>query len=161
MGIRRARRADLEGLLELHRALDEHVTAASARLWRAPLVDVAYYAERIADDDQRVIVADDGGPLIGYAVGRVGVRSAPPVVVGSIDHAYVVPDRRNRGVGRTLIRELMSFFDRRGALDLTLQVAAGNREGERFWHSLGFEPMLIQANATPEAVRRALAREHD
>ncbi len=156
MEIRRARRNDLDGLLELHRALDAHVSAVNERLWRAPAVGVAYYAERLADEDHRLVVATDGDRLSGYAVGRVGVRPAPPVLVGSIDHAYVVPDCRCRGVGHALIRELMSFFDRRGVLDLTLHVAAGNREGERFWYSLGFEPMLINANATPGTVRRAL-----
>ncbi len=159
MEIRQSREDELAALLDFHRALDEHVTAANPRLWRAPPVTVNYYRERLGNEDHRVLVADDGERLVGYAVGRVAVRPARPVLVGSIDHAYVAPERRCHGVGHALIAGLMTFFDKRGVLDVTLLVAAGNREGERFWYSLGFEPMLIKANARPQAIRDALGRE--
>jgi ribosomal protein S18 acetylase RimI-like enzyme len=155
MRYRLATAADIDILMRFHERLDRHVLACDPRLWAGP-ADPDYYRKQVADADTALFIADDDDDAVGYIVGRVRERPAPPRVTGTIHHVYVEPAHRRAEIGRRLARTLLEFFDSRAVEDITLMYADRNREAEAFWRRLGFETVMHTANAAPGVVRRAL-----
>jgi ribosomal protein S18 acetylase RimI-like enzyme len=88
--------------------------------------------------DRVLIVATDGGKLVGYAVG--GIQPLDYFV----DFVAVAPESRNRGVGAALVTTLVQRLgDRHGARPAACAVVAGgNAPSRRMLHTLGFRPHL-------------------
>lgn len=95
----------------------------------------------------RVLLAEAGGEVVGFAQGEVASRSDySPRTVGHISLLFVVKRFRRRGIGRHLMKELHKFYRSKKARHLTVRYIVGNKEAEGFWTQLGFEP-IISTNA--------------
>ncbi len=57
---------------------------------------------------------------------------------GYIYHAAVHPNYRRKGVGRKLVKEVISSLDKEGIKKVALVVFSSNQKGNDFWESLGF-----------------------
>jgi len=149
--IRSARSSDLEEVLDLRLSLQHHVEASNPWLWWITdegKRDLRKELEQMfADEECGIIVASEGGGLIGFASGRVSHREdySPPNV-GYILEIYVRDRFRGRGVGSRLVEGLCRFFRSENVEDVTLRYALGNREAEGFWSDLGFKPIIVTAN---------------
>ncbi len=143
--------------------LQDHLPHANPRLWRDGPNQASnrarVYQECLHSDSASAFVAEERGKLIGSIAGRIETRpDGQPGVVGYILLAYVREEWRNRGVGSALVEAVLNFFETNGVEDIGLRYVVGNREAERFWHGLGFEPLLCIANAQPAEVRRRLRK---
>jgi len=58
---------------------------------------------------------------------------------GYIYHAVVREDFRNRGIGRKLVQSVIESLKSEGINKVAPVVYSRNKEGNRFWESLGFE----------------------
>jgi len=69
---------------------------------------------------------------------------------------FVEEPYRRRGVGTRLVLALCQFFAAHGVEDISLRYVIGNRQAERFWNRLGFEPRIITVGARRQDVERKI-----
>jgi GNAT superfamily N-acetyltransferase len=91
------------------------------------------------------IAAADGMP-VGFAEGSLRVPPAyyEPGVLGLINHLYVVPQQRGKGLAGQLVRRLQGWFESRRVRTVQLHVVRGNQDAVDFWAGRGFETELMQ-----------------
>jgi ribosomal protein S18 acetylase RimI-like enzyme len=92
-----------------------------------------------ASDDNFVLGAFDGGKLIGMAgfFCRQGEKIRHR---GEIWGVYVAKEHRGKGLGRTLLEELIRQLRSNPGLEqVALGVSVGNISAKRLYESLGFE----------------------
>ena len=113
--------ADLDGLHHLETAcFDDAWSAASLR---TALEDPRYV----------VLAAGPAGAPVGYILGwTVGDE-------GEIARLAVMPAMRRHGLGRTLLQACRTEMNARGAVDLFLDVRAGNAAALALYRGYGFE----------------------
>lgn len=146
--IRAGRREDAEAAARLwmqsareHTSHDPvYATAPGAeKTMRRFLSDLArnYYAF--------LFVATVGDRTVGFVSGelREGSPAFQPKTWASVDDVFVEPDHRNRGIGRALIASVEGWARQRGANGVSLQVAAANGRGRRFYEGLGFREISV------------------
>ncbi len=136
--VRRAAGGDFDALLRLLDQMDESMYRGRAVADEGELR--VLYEEIVADPDQRLFLAEDGGRLVGSAhllVLRHLDRSLPRSAV--VEGVTVARDYRRGGVGAALMRAAAEAARAAGCykLDLTSNMA---REGaHRFYGRLGWK----------------------
>ncbi len=159
--IREADASDRGDLVEMRLLLQRHLEASNPRIWRMTEEGERKIAEEVEQmlcgEDSRVVVAEVGGVVVGYAYGTVSRRASfMPRSVGFINGIYVREPYRRRGIGIRLMEELCKFFDAEKVDEVNLRYVLGNREGEGFWRRLGFKPIIHTANIPLEELERRL-----
>jgi GNAT superfamily N-acetyltransferase len=90
-------------------------------------------------------VAESGGQTVGFISGEL--REGSPTFLqrtwASVDDVFVEPDSRNLGIGRALLQSVEAWAKERGANGISLQVAAANRRGRKFYEDLGFREVSV------------------
>jgi len=126
-------------LMTFHAALDPTeftVKEGALSLW------LEWLDSNIEGEDSAVLVADAGGEIVGYILGRVGER--PPVyqdrALGEIHEISVTQTWRRRGVGRQLVAGLLDWFHERDLTRIRVSAAACNPTSNAFWRAMRFEP---------------------
>ena len=124
-----------------HAAYDPiYATAADAeRVMRRFLADLAGSSHAF------LFLAVIGDQTVGFISGelREGSPAFRPKTWASVDDVFVEPDHRNLGVGRALLESVKSWARERGADGVSLQVAAANERGRKFYEGLGFREISI------------------
>jgi len=137
MTLRAATAADVPQVLAFIRALAEyerllHAVVATEDGLRRALFGPRPYAE--------VVLADDGGTPVGFALffhtfstflGQPGIY---------LEDLFVVPEARDRGVGRALLAHLARLAEARGCGRVEWAVLDWNAPAIRFYESLGARP---------------------
>ena len=111
----------------------EYVAAGLARWWSDE-------ALRASLRDTTVLVADDGGALVG--VGNLDLRGEVPVIW----KLYVLPEQHGRGVGSALLDALTELAAGR---PVRLEYMAGNDPAARFYTARGFVEIGREAPERP------------
>ena len=160
--IRPAQQSDLDCLVALQLALQDHLEASNPNLWR--MSDQTrtqlkgQLAARLAAPDSCVLVAEhieDG--VVGVIYGRVVTNKGyAPSRTGMVDQAFVQSQHRRRSIGACLVAELCRFFAGQGIADLSLRYVTGNEEATSFWAALGFTPRIVTVGASRRAVEACL-----
>lgn len=154
--LRPARAADLEQLVDLLLALQDHIESSNADLWRMKR-DARHNLKgqvsgRLEAANSCALVAEhveDG--VVGLIFGRIIVNNRyTPSRAGQIDQAFVRPDHRRLGVGSRLVARLCSFFASEGVEEVSLRYVAGNEEAAAFWTALGFTQRIVTAGVARE-----------
>ena len=92
-----------------------------------------------------LFVAAAGDRTVGFISGelRQGSPTFLPKMWASVDDVFVEPEYRNRGMGRALLQSVQSWAQERGADGISLQVAAANAHGRKFYEDLGFREISV------------------
>jgi GNAT superfamily N-acetyltransferase len=92
-----------------------------------------------------LFVAAAGGRTVGFVSGelRQGSPTFLPKTWASVDDVFVEPGYRNRGMGRALLQSVRAWAHERGADGISLQVAAANSRGRKFYEDLGFRDVSV------------------
>jgi ribosomal protein S18 acetylase RimI-like enzyme len=153
--IRRATPSDVKRIVQLGLLLQKHVEKSNPSVWRITEEGKKLIKQKVeadlTDSNVLVLIAEADGKVIGYVRGEVTSRSDHvPRTVAHVSLMYIVKQFRRKGVGRRLMEELCKFFNSNKAEDLTVRYVVGNREAERFWRKLGFEPIIATSKTCPE-----------
>lgn len=136
MQIRDAETADLATITEIHNHAVVHTTA----IWNEDPVDAddraAWLAERTRDGFPVIVAADDTG-VLGYAsFGRWRPHSG---FRHTVEHSVYVRDgQQGRGIGTTLMVELIAQARSRGIHVMIAAVESGNAASVALHQRLGF-----------------------
>jgi GNAT superfamily N-acetyltransferase len=162
--IRQAEAEDLDRLVELVLALQDHLEASNPDLWRMrpearSQLRGQLTARLTAPHSCSLVVHHEEHGVIGVALGRVTTNKRYVCGrIGLVDQIFVRADHRRIGLGTRLVAGLCRFFEAEGVEELSLRYAVGNEQAAAFWTALGFSPRIITAGARPKAVQARLAR---
>lgn len=92
-----------------------------------------------------LFVAVVGDRTVGFISGelRQGSPTFLPKTWASVDDVFIEPEYRNRGMGRALLQSVQAWAQERGADGISLQVAAANSRGRKFYEDLGFRDISV------------------
>lgn len=146
--IRPGKRDDAEAAARLWmQSAEEHTThdpvyttaPGAERVMRRFLADLASSSQSF------LFVATSGDRTVGFISGelREGSPTFQPKTWASVDDVFVEPDNRGLGVGRALVQCVEAWARERGADGVSLQVAAANGRGRRFYEGLGFREISV------------------
>ena len=134
--IRDATEADLPAILEIYNDAVANTTA----IWNETLVDLANRRDWFAARQARgfpVLVADEDGVVKGYA--SYGDWRAFEGFRHTVEHSvYVHREARGEGIGRLLMRELITRAASNGIHVMIACIEAGNAASIRLHERLGF-----------------------
>ncbi len=143
VAVRRASAADVPALVGLWEELWAAQAAGDARLAASPMAPMVmrrWMEEHVASDRAEVLVAEEAGRVVGYALGTIVEN--PPVVphqfYGHFADLAVTEAARRRGVGTRLADALHAWFRSRGLPYVQVQVTARNAAGRAFWRRTGY-----------------------
>ncbi len=76
----------------------------------------------------------------------VRIDRAPPIM-NEVERAEITDlgvreDQRRHGLGGALVDEALAWVAASGVTRVEVQVARGNTEGQAFWRSRGFDPLM-------------------
>ncbi|MBU7013240.1 MAG: GNAT family N-acetyltransferase [Theionarchaea archaeon] len=141
--IRIAQKQDLDVITELnseladyHRALDAYYRSGQ----ETRNVFNEYVREILGKNHVRIVVADMGGRVVGYCIGKIEPTKPfiSPERIGKISDAIVKKAYRNCGIGRHMVYSLFDWFEEHGICQIELSVDSRNEDGVKAWESLGF-----------------------
>ena len=151
--LRRAGAPDLPAVRELLAEMERH-----QRGWRifvprpgAAEEVMARYRAAVRDPDALHLLAEVDGRVVGMALATVHRPSSFSDTRSVEVSSFVVrSSHRRRGVGRTLLEEIVRFARERGVPYLDLRVFAGNDGAIAFWDRMGFRSRMVQMVARVE-----------
>jgi ribosomal protein S18 acetylase RimI-like enzyme len=142
ISIRPAVAADAEAIAHLYEELH------AAEWHGSPPFPIAYEAfldevrTVLASDTTRVVVATNGGTLIGTA--RVELAARPYGPIAEIRRVVVTAAFRQRGVATRLMAAAEEAALALGTGNLRLSVVSGNQDARRLYERLGYEEFAIR-----------------
>ncbi|MBA2713556.1 MAG: GNAT family N-acetyltransferase [Rubrobacteraceae bacterium] len=82
---------------------------------------------------------------VGFISGelRQGSPTFLPKTWASVDDVFVEPEHRNRGMGHAFLQSVKAWAQERDADGISLQVAAANERGRKFYDDLGFREISV------------------
>jgi len=106
----------------------------------------SFLGSQLGREDVVVLVAAEGGTVIGYTYAGVEGRDwmslrGPAGVVYDI---VVDPTHRGRGVGRALLEATVAALRSRGSPQVVLSTADRNAAAQRLFESAGFRRTMIE-----------------
>lgn len=111
----------------------------------------------LAEESLDVLLARWEGRPAGYVVLR-SAPLAPLFDLGTvhIEHLFVAPEERRRGVARALVTAAACLAERRGLDHVVCNVGPAARDAHRFLARLGFSPLTFQRVVATSTLRRRL-----
>ena len=104
-----------------------------------------FLADLAGSSHSFLFIAEYGDRTVGFISGdlREGSPAFRQKTWASVDDVFVEPDYRNLGVGRSLLQSVEAWAKEKGAHGISLQVAAANKSGRKFYEELGFREISI------------------
>jgi GNAT superfamily N-acetyltransferase len=104
-----------------------------------------FLADLTASSHSFLFVAESDGRIVGFISGelREGSPTFRQKTWASVDDVFVEPEHRNRGMGRALLKSVEAWAKERNADGISLQVAAANERGRKFYGELGFREVSL------------------
>ena len=124
------------------RAAEEVVFRSGAEAWQRRR---GHYAGLLASARGHLLLAEDGGRVLGYAM--VSETSGQATLatderMAELESLSVLQDERGQGVGRALMDAAYAVIRELGIGELMLYVMDGNDGALRFYERLGLRPYL-------------------
>lgn len=141
-----------KALLAHHRSIDPGIPGVPLRaLDESWSLRRAEYEEWLSEPDAFVLIAEDGGRPVGYAL--VHYRSSDDSRVtgerfAELESLAVLPECRGRGLGSRLMTAVYRELHRLGVGELEIGVLSTNEGAIRFYERQGFRPWLVRLFGT-------------
>jgi L-amino acid N-acyltransferase YncA len=90
-----------------------------------------------------VVVATEGGTVVGYGA-LSPWRSKPAYATSVEDSVYVHRDHQGKGIGRTLLTELLDVATARGFHAVFARIVGGHEPSIRLHEAFGFEVVGVE-----------------
>ena len=129
--IRAARPEEAQSLLALYEWLFAPPGAPPPE-WDAKRATVAL-SQAIGSHDAAVIVAEDGGDLVGFLTAYQDIHSVRYGYRAWVEDLAVDPKRRSEGVGKALLEAAKAWARERGATHLELDSGDARLDAHRFY----------------------------
>lgn len=146
--VRSGRREDLEGVVDLWQRLARHHELMGdefALAWRSRDDWSKYIKLKFSEISTKLIVAEEEGRIVGFMLCMLSPNA--PIFrdrkIGLISDAFVVPERRRKGVAEKMLDMGTKWFRKNKVRSVQLMVAAKNLEGRTAWRKLGFKPYMM------------------
>jgi ribosomal protein S18 acetylase RimI-like enzyme len=118
------------------------------------------YREAMSTENAVVLVAEDGGEIVGMAYGEVRIPSRfSDERALELSGVVVRTGYRGRGVGRALVQEAARFAGEMGVEWVELKTFAPNQGAMAFWEGLGFTPRVVQMTQGTKALVQRLSED--
>jgi GNAT superfamily N-acetyltransferase len=98
-----------------------------------------FLEERCTRSDSVILLAHDGGRLVGFAQLYPSFSSTRIARTYILNDLFVQPSHRRSGVGRLVLQEAARHAREEGAVRLTLSTAHTNVPAQRLYESLGWQ----------------------
>jgi len=137
VSVRRADGRDVGVLVELEEGLRAHVAGSPVFFALGAPRTPEEQELRLADPAAATFLAVDGETPVGYL--RIGPASDDAATIirdrqtASITGAFIVPARRERGIGSALLQAALSWARAGGYVRVAVDHETANREATRFW----------------------------
>lgn len=89
--------------------------------------------------DPGFLVADDGGAVVGFVLADVVPNRGRPL--GHVKDMAVEPERRNEGIGTTLLGRVLMVLAQSSVISVKLEVRESNDAARSLYRQYGFEPV--------------------
>ena len=136
--VRRARRSDVEGIIELCRGLAVYEKAPDEFKMTAEQLDTALFGPA---PQVFAHVAESGGVVVGCAVWFLTFSTWDGVHGIYLEDLYVTPEQRGTGLGFALLTELAKECVSNGYTRLQWAVLDWNTPSIEFYDRLGAKPL--------------------
>ena len=103
-------------------------------------------------ETRRYLVAETAGGIVGYA----GLMCIEPIA--DVQTIAVVPEHEGRGIGSTLLTQLIEEARHRGAADVLLEVRADNPRAQQLYVRFGFEQIHVRPRYYRDGVDALIMR---
>jgi ribosomal protein S18 acetylase RimI-like enzyme len=120
-------------------------TADNITAFIAENLSQARFAEYLADPDRAVLIARDGGRIVGYAILIRGIgddadvaRAVTVEPAVELSKMYVLPDAHGAGASAALMTAALDRARELGAATVWLGVNQNNQRAQRFYAKHGF-----------------------
>jgi ribosomal protein S18 acetylase RimI-like enzyme len=169
--VREARRDEAEALhrlaaLTFPLACPPSTTEAAKAAFIEQHLSPAAFERYLADAQRRVMVAEHGGDLAGYAMLVHGEPSDPDVAAAvrhrptaELSKLYVHPDRHGGGVASALVEHVLHAAVDEGAVSVWLGVNIHNARANRFYEKSGFAIVGTKGFLVGETIEDDYVRE--
>lgn len=128
VNIRLAEEADARQLAVLNQTFNDSTVTAE---------QIAVYLGN-CPSQERTIVADDDGLLIGFACLQIYSSWCYPDPWAEVTEMYVMPEYQRRGIGRALVSFLEVFAREASVTDIVLLTGKRNVAGQGLYRSCGY-----------------------
>ncbi|UUL77865.1 ribosomal protein S18-alanine N-acetyltransferase [Pseudarthrobacter sp. Fe7] len=129
------------------------VGALEHRLFPIDAWPVQMFLDELSQPEtRRYLVAETSDGIVGYA----GLMCIEPIA--DVQTIAVVPDFEGRGIGSTLLTQLIREARHRGAADVLLEVRADNPRAQNLYVRFGFEQIHVRPRYYRDGVDALIMR---
>ncbi|UCE92320.1 MAG: GNAT family N-acetyltransferase [Methanobacteriota archaeon] len=131
-----------EELVEHHQTYSDHFTLSrnGREIWEE------YLREKFSEPSTKLIVAEENDGLVGFMLCLLD--PARPIfkekAVGLVSDAYVVKNRRKKGVMKEMLIVALRWFEKNRIRTAEVSILPANLEARAAWVQLGFKPFMIR-----------------
>ena len=153
--VREAKAEDLDTVSDLWEELAKHHADLSddfALAWDSKRRWSKYLHTKFTEISTKLIVAEEEGKIVGFMLCMLSpnVPIYKEKKIGVISDAYVMAERRKRGVAKKMFDVALKWFLKNKVKTVELNVATINPEAQAVWKSLGFAPFMMYERLYPD-----------
>ena len=150
--IRLAKHKDISILTKWRNKLLKHIEATTYDAYFQGLGKLSekkwtsVFRKSIEAKDSIIFIAEYNNGPSGFIMGKITrpfFEESKIKNIGYVHLCWVDPDARNKGLARSLVREIEKWFKEKGIIYVDLNFMVGNIEAEEMWDKLGYTPYRI------------------
>jgi len=143
MKIRKATQKDLGDILKLDEELDYFEKKKFDKNIRfAKKTERAQKIIKYFKKNSRIFLAREDDKIIGFAAGRIVKKQRYFGKIGEVNSVLIVEERRGKGIGEALTKELLKWFKFKGVKTVRLFVYSKNNYAQNVYKKIGFGEKL-------------------
>ena len=138
--IRQASKEDLEQIIDLSRKLGRNESVLDSMISPLPSeFQNPKWILKIIERKNAVVVAEIEKKIVGYSLGWISQPWAYKGKRGYICDCFIEKSHRRRGIGKTLINAILSWFISKGVECVEVDVYSSNIPSLELFKKLGFK----------------------